>query len=455
MKILEQQDTGTCIKSLKIEVPQDDVNSELETVFKEFMTHASVPGFRRGKAPRKIVQMRFGKHLRQEAMAKAVESAFQNAVDELDVKPVNQPEISDVGDLKDDEPIVFEAKFEYVPPFELAEYKDIRPEPPQSEVSEKDVVQTLDRLRDNNAAYAAVEDRPVQDQDYVTISCQATIDGEPFREATHDEIPIQVGSNRYIPGFEDQLKGMNLEEEKTFTLTLPDEYPTESMRGKAAEFNVKIKRVQERRLPELDDEFARDMGDFESLADLKNRIREDLEANMEQHARDQLRQAIRDELVNRNQFPVPPSMVRGRYNLINAMQDAEFKRYGQSLESAAQQDEGLLTRNEETAEKEVRLSLVLDKIADVENLAVSDEDYLTYIAQMAQSAYADPATYLQRIKNQGMENYYRRLALEEKVIDELEKLARGGDEAKPEKSSAREKIADASEDAASDAAKEE
>ncbi|MBZ0256323.1 trigger factor, partial [bacterium] len=310
MKILEQQDIGPCTKSVKIEVPPEDVTSELEGVYKEFMMHAAVPGFRPGKAPRHIVKMKFGKHLDGEAKSKALETAFESAMDELDIKPVNQPEIGDLDEKDGNEPIVFEAKFEYVPPFELADYKDIKPEKPESEVPEKEVVETLNRLRENNAMYETVDDRPAQDDDIVTIASKATIDGEPFPDATHDEIPVQLGSKRYIPGFEEKLVGMKKDEEKTFKLTLPEEYPNESLRGKEAEFEIAIKQIQEKKLPELDDEFAKDMGAFESLADLKNRIREDMEANMEQRARDQYRQAIRDELLKRNTFPVPPSMVK-------------------------------------------------------------------------------------------------------------------------------------------------
>ncbi len=443
MKILEQQDIGPCTKSLKIEVPPEDITNELEGVYTEFMTHANVPGFRPGKAPRHIVKMKYGKHLDREASGKALETAFEKAAEELNIKPVNQPEIGDIEDMDSGKPIVFEAKFEYVPPFDLAEYNDIKPDKPETEVSEKEVVKTLERLREDQAMYETVDDRPVQNEDIVTILSKATIDGEPFTDASHDEIPIQIGSKRYIPGFEEELVGLKKDGEKTFKLTLPEEYPNEEMRGKEAEFEVKVKQIQEKKLPELDDEFAKDMGAFESLAELKDRIRDNMRANVEQRAKDALRQAIRDELLKRNAFPVPPSMVKARYNFINAMQDMELRRYGQSLENAAKEDEGLLARNEETAENEVRLSQILDKIADEENIVLSDEDYFTYIAQMGQANQADPSMYAERIRSQGLDSYYRRVALEEKVVDMLQKLAEG--EAKPKRARANDKANDADE----------
>jgi len=421
LKILEQTDSGTCTKNLKIEVPRDEVNSELDGVYSEFMQHATVPGFRKGKAPKKIVQMKYGKYLGEEATGKAVEKAFKDALDELDLQPVTDPNFKEIEKDEKDKPIVFEVEFEYRPEVELGDYKSIQIEPPSHEVSEKEVVDTLNRLRENSAMFETVEDRPAQQGDHVTISSQATLNGEPFPEATHEEIPIELGTGRYIKGIEDEIEGLKTDEEKTFTLTLPDDYPREELRGKEAQFEIKVKRIQEKKLPELDDEFAKDMGPFESLDELKNRIREDLEKNIEARQKQEVRNQIRDELLKQNPFDVPPSMVRARYNYINAMQDMEYRqRYGVTLEAMAQQDEGLLARNEEEALNEVRTSLILDAIAKEEGMEVTDTDYLNYVETMAHQSGMDPRTLLQRIESQGMDSYYRRVALEEKVMDRLE-----------------------------------
>ncbi|MBD3265717.1 trigger factor [bacterium] len=419
LKILDQQDIGTCQKSIKVEVPRDEVSNQMEDVYKEFMTHATVPGFRKGKVPRHIVKMKYGKHVEGEAISKAVENSYKEALKELDLHAVSQPEVTDLEKDDESQPITYTAKFEYIPDIELAEYRDIRPEQPPSEVPEKEVVDTLNRLRDQNATQMTVDDRPVNQGDFVTISSQAEIDGEPFQEATHDELPVELGTGRYIPGFEDELVGLGIGDEKTFSLTLPEDYPQEEKRGKEAKFHVKVKSIQEKQLPELDDEFAKDMGDFETLDDLKERIRESLKINLENQKHQQMRESIRDELLKRNTFDVPPSMVEARYNFINALQDMEYRRYGQSLESMAQQDPNLLTQNEEAAEREVRLTVILEKIAEQENIEATDEDYTRYIVQMAQSAGADPGMYLERIQQQGMESYYRRVTLEEKTLNFL------------------------------------
>jgi trigger factor len=430
LKIIDHQDTGTCQKTIKVEVQRGDVMAQLDDVYKEFMVNASVPGFRKGKAPRHIVKMRYGKHIENEAVSKAVEEGYNQALEELDLHAVTQPDITELEKDNEDQPITFTASFEYIPEIELAEYKDIRPTPPETEVAEKDVVDMLDQLRENNAAYAPVEDRAVVSGDFVTIASTATIEDAPFVEATHKEIIVEVGTGRYIPGFEEQLVDVKIDESKSFSLVLPDDYPQEDKRGKEANFEVTVKKIQEKRLPELDDEFAKDMGDFENLDQLKERIRENLKMKMVQSAVQKQRAEIRDELLNRNDFEVPPSMVKARFNFINALQDMEYRRYGQSIESMVQQDAGLLERNEKEAVKEVRLSILLDEIAKKENIEATDEDYVRYIAGMARSSGADPSMYLDRIKSQGMDSYYRRVTLEEKVVDYLFSLAYSDD--KPE-----------------------
>ncbi|MBN2329369.1 MAG: trigger factor [Candidatus Omnitrophica bacterium] len=430
MKILEQQDTGICTKTVKIEIPTEEIDAELEGVYKEFMENAQVPGFRPGKAPRQIIRMKYGKHLDKEAREKAVETAFKKAMEELALKPVTSPDFSGFddeekseGEDKKDEPIVFEAKFEYAPKVELAEYKDIHPEIPPAEVTEKQIVDSLERLRESNAMYATIDDRAAGENDFVMISSEATIDGEAFKEATSDEFVIEIGSKRYIPGLEDALIGLKIGDKKEFTLTLPEDYPVEERRGKEAVFNIEVKSIREKRLPELDDEFAKDMGNFNTLSELKDRIRETLENSVEERHKQEFRQAIRHELLVRNSFDVPPSMVKARYEYINALHDMELQRAGTSLEDEAKRDEGLLARNEEAAEKEVRLSLILNQIAEQETITVDDNDYQSYIGKIARQAGYDPAQYARRIESQGIQSYYEREALEEKVVDYLEDLA--------------------------------
>lgn len=457
LKILEHSDPAACTKQLKIEIQQDEVTSELDEVYQNFMLHANIPGFRKGKVPRKIAEMRYGKDLYNEAAGKAIEAAYKEAMDELDLKPVSQPQIDPVkeegeenkeGDLFDKtKPIVFEAKVEYMPVPESVDYDGIHVEPGSNEVSEKEVNEVLQNMRERNASLLTIDDRPVSDNDFVTLSSKATVDGEPFPEATHDEVQVQIGSGRYIPGFEDQLRGMNVDEEKSFTLAIPDNHPVEAQRGKDAAFEIKVKQIQEQKLPELDDDFAKDLGAYETLDELKDRLREDLEKDLEQRRAREVLQGVREQLLEKNQIDVPPSMVERQNQYLQRMADADLRQYGSSLREATQRDEGLLAEYEKRAQDDVKISVLLKAIADEESLEVEDDEFAQFIQRAAQQHGAQPEWFLKRIQDNQMEDHFRQEALEEKVLNWLsEKAAPEAAEKKATKAKKTKKDKEASEE---------
>lgn len=422
MKILEHNETSACTKTLKIEVLRNEVEQELDGVYKEFINNAAIPGFRRGKVPRKIAEMKFGKELYGEASSKAMESAFKRALEEMNLKLASQPVLKEVEDEDKDnknKPLVFEAKFEYLPTPETVKYGDIRVEEGSDEVSEKEVADVLNRLREQNAAFRGIDGREASDGDFVTISSEATVDGEPFREATHDRITVELGSGRYIAGFEDEIRGMAPGGEKTFSLPIPDDHPIESHRGKTGEFKVKVLEIQEKQLPDLDDEWAKDMGPYESLDEFKQRIREDLAKNREQSKLREMRDSVRSQLLEKNPMDVPGSMVRRRYEYLRRMAEANLRQQGLSLAQMARENEGLLARYEEQAANEVRLSILLKQIAELESMELTDEEFDHYIQQMAGSMGGTPEWLRRRIEDNDVVDYYREEALEEKVLNWL------------------------------------
>lgn len=450
MKILEHSDPAACTKLFKIEIQQDEVTSELDDVYKNFMLHANIHGFRKGKVPRKIVEMRYGKDLYNEAVGKAVEAAFKEAVDELDIKPVSQPQIEffdENGEKRKEsesfdktKPIAFEATIEYMPEPESVDYEGISVDVGSKDVTEKEVNEVLQDLRTRNASLITVEDRPLSDNDIVTISSKAFVDGKPFNEATHDEVQLQIGSGKYIPGLEDQLRGMNVDEEKTFTLTLPENHPVESQRGKEAEFTVKVKQIQEQKLPELDDDFAKDLGAYESLDDLKERLREDLAKDVEQRRAREVLQGVREQLLQKNPLDVPPSMVARQNQYLQRMADADLHRYGTSFKEAAQRDQGLFAQYEKRAQDDVHLSILLNAIASAEKIEVEEEEFVHYLQRSAHQHGAQPEWFLKRVQETRMEDHFRQEALEEKVLNWLaEKAAPEMKEKKTPKTKAKSK----------------
>lgn len=420
MKILETEDVGTCRKRLTVEVPPEEMAGELNDVYAEFLRSADVPGFRRGRAPRYVLQMRYGRVLEKEALRQAAEEAFRKATEEAGLRTVTDPEFTDLDKLtyKENEAITFSAEVECIPEFELADYTGLQPQTEEIQVTEKEVVEAIESFRKNAAYYRSV-DRPVQDWDFVTCSVDATMEGQPFPEATHPEIIIEVGSKRYIPGFAEGLLGGVVGESREMDLVLPDSYPVEEHRGKTAHFSVTVKEIKVENLPELDDEFAKDMGDFNTMAELKDHVQRGLEQSLDARSDQALRESIRRQLLDANVFDPPPSMVRARFNYIQSVQDMDLRRMGSSLDEARKMDQGIEDRNRVRAEEETRLTLILDKIAKRENLEVSDEEYQAYIAGLARREDQDPAVYLRRIEEHDLQVYYQRLALEEKVTNFL------------------------------------
>ncbi len=420
MKILESTDVGTCRKKLTVEIPPDEITKELEEIYVEFSRSADVPGFRRGRAPRYVLQMRYGRAFAKEAVRKAAEDGFNEALKEQGLRAVTDPEFQGLDNLtrKEDEPITFSGEVEFIPKFELADYSQLRPIEENLEITEKEVVETLESLRKSAAFYKSVE-RPVQNGDFITCSVEATLEGKPFEEATHPEIIIEIGSKRYIKGFEDGLLGAAVGETRELDLVLPDDYPVEENRGKQAHFSITVSEIKIEQLPELDDDLAKDMGDFETVADLKDHIRKGLEQSLESRKEQNLRESIRRQLLDANRFDLPPSMVRARLNYIQSVQDMELRRRGSSLDEATQANQNLVGQNQIRAEEETRLTLVLDEIAKRENLEVSEEEYRIYVSNLARRENADPAWYLRRIEEQDLHAYYQRNALEEKVVNFL------------------------------------
>ncbi len=434
MKIVENTETSACVKSLKIEVPADDLRVEIDKTYDEFVKNVDIPGFRRGRAPRKILKMRYGKHLEKQALQQAAEQAFEDACKELDLRAASAPQFDEFGEIEEGKEFIVNVNAEFFPEFELADYTKIEPSKKKSRVTEKQVVEQLEELRKAAASFVSpAEPRGAQEGDVLTINSNAQIGEDPFPEATADGINLELGTGRYLPGLEDGLVGMKVDEEKDITVSIPDDYHVEDRRGKEAVLHVKVVDIRERELPELDDEFAKDLGDFETLDQLKEQVKESLKANADARQMQETREKVREELLKLNQFALPPSMIEARFNYINAVQDMDRRNAGASGEES-----GLVSQNREQAEKESRLTLILDEISKKENIEVTPEEYATFISALAERNQSDPAWYYQQIEHYNLRPYYERLALEEKVVDHVIALGKGEVESVAQKASEQE-----------------
>jgi trigger factor len=414
--IIEQEDTGACSKTLSIEIPPEKLQEQDDEIYKELGEHAEVPGFRKGRAPRSVLEMRFGRVVKQESQNKAVEQACEEAAKELELKVVGDSHVHDL-EAEEGKPIRFKVDIQFLPKIELQPYDSLELEVESPVVTDEMVDSTLESLRQRYATLATIEGRPVQEGDLVVADIEATVEGDPFPEATQVGYRLQVGRGVLLPGFDEALPGKNAGDEVEIDSQLPEDYSIEKYRGKTAQFKVSIRSIHERRLPELDDEFAKDVGRFESLADLKTQVRQDIEARAEAEKRPRIEAALRDRLLKDNVFEAPPVLLEGEQAYVSALQELRLVEMGTSFRALEkEQQEELRAASRETAERRTRLSLILQQVAEEKDISLDEEEFEDYLEAQAAREGMDPGRFRISVENKGLVSYYSRLALEAKVI---------------------------------------
>lgn len=441
MKILETVENSPCSKTMTIEVPVEEFQNEVSELYDELTAHAEIPGFRKGHAPVKLLKMRFEKGVQAEARQKIIEKACQDAIEEQSLRVVGEPKVLPVKEGEEqteeeqslDEPIQFKLEVEFIPEFDVTDYKDMDIEIPTFEVTDEQVDQVLQRQREQMAIVVPVEeeDKAIEKGDIATVDLEATCEGEPFPEAINTDYMMELGSGQHLPEFEQALMGKKAGDEVTVEVDMPESYTLEKYRGKKASFNIKIKKISQRQLPELDDEFAKDL-DFDNLEKLKEKIRENLKARREMERENAIKTQVRNRLVEDNDIPAPQAMVDAEFRYINAMQNMELARMGTSFDALGDRKDVLMKENAEQAEQHVRTIMALEKIAEKEEINVSESDFFDYIENAAQAQGIDIDRFVSNIQKKGLQSYYQRQALEDKVLDFLVESANVKEKA-PEK----------------------
>jgi trigger factor len=385
-------------KTLTIEIASDVVDAEIDRVAKGYSKQAKLPGFRPGKVPAGIVKQRFREQILHDVMHGLIPRAVDEALQERGIEPVDTPNIKDVA-LEEGQPLKFTAAFETVPPFDPGDLSTLTATRPSTQVTDEAVEQMLQRLRERSAKYETAEGRPIGDGDTAVLDIERKdADGETDR---HENVSIELGSPANPPGFDANLLGLQVGDEKTFTIHFPDDYAVKEMANSDVGYTVKLKEIRRKVLPELDDEFAKDLGAFDSLAALRERIQSDLREEAEENARRHVRGELLKQLAQRATFELPSSLV-----------DREIDR---RLEEFARQ---LIQQNvdprqagidwaqfreaqREPARASVASALVLDEIARREQLTVSAEDVDKEIEQFAVRAGRTTAALRAQLEKEG------------------------------------------------------
>jgi len=394
----EFQDVSETQKNITIEIPSEVVDAEIDRVAKDYSKQARLPGFRPGKVPSNIIKQRFRDQIHHDVMHDLIPRAVEEALQERGIEPVTTPDIKDVS-LREGEPLKFTAAIETVPPFDPGDLSTITLRQPSSAITDDAVERTLERLRERGAKHETVEGRPIGDGDTAVLDIDRT---DPDGKVDHhDNVSVELGATGNPPGFDQNLVGLSAGEEKTFAVHFPEDYPVTDMANTDVTYKVKLNEVRRKVLPVLDDEFAKDVGDFESLAALRARVRGDMEADAEQHAKQHVRTDLLKALAERVTFELPSSLVDREID--RRLEEFARRLIEQNVDPRkAGIDWGQFREAQrEPARSAVASTLVLDELARRENLAVSPEDVDKEVDQFATRSGRTPAAVRAQLEKEG------------------------------------------------------
>lgn len=380
--------------TLTVEVSAEEFDRGLDEAFKKVVKDVQVPGFRKGKVPRKIFEGRFGvESLYQDALDIILPQAYTEAVQETGIEPVDQPDV-DVDQIEKGEPLIFKADVTVKPEVELGEYKGLEVEQADTEVTDEDVEEELKRQQENQAELVVKEEGEIQEGDTVVMDFEGFVDGEAFEGGQADNYSLEIGSGTFIPGFEEQLTGKKAGDDAQVVITFPEDYHAEELAGKEATFEVKIHEVKGKELPELDDEFAKDVDEeVSSLDELKKKTRENLEQQKQQDAENQKRETLVNKASDNASVEIPQAMVDSELDRMISEFEQRLQMQGMTKEMyfqfTGQDDNQLREQMKEDAEKRVKTNMTLEAIAQAENVEVTEEDVDKELENMASMYQTD------------------------------------------------------------------
>ena len=390
---------------LEMEVAQPEVAQAVQKAYQKLASRVNIPGFRKGKVPRKVLEMRIGKEaLLDEAFEILAPEAYSKALAEQKVEPVTRPEI-EVISFEEGQPLKFKATIIKKPEIQLGEYKGLTVDQPSLEVNEEELNKQIDNMRNRQAKMVVMEDAVLTNGDFAIIDFDGFVDGQPFKGGDAKGYPLEVGSGSFIPGFEEQLIGAKAGENRDVKVEFPAEYFVPELAGKEAEFKVQIQDIKRKELPELDDDFAKDVSEFDSLEELKVDMQNKLEQAATEKAEREFHNNIIKAAVDNATVEIPEVMVDQR--IAQMIQDLQMnlENRGMKLEAYLKYSGMDMTKLKESyheaAEVNVKTDLLLEAVAKAENIQATPQDMDSEVSVMAQNFGADPKDVWEIIRKEG------------------------------------------------------
>lgn len=373
---------------LTIEVEATELEKAIQAAYQKNKGKISVPGFRKGKVPRQLIEKMYGKEVFYEDAANAlIPDAYEKALEDCEETIVSTPKI-EVTQIEAGKPFIFTAEVALKPEVKLGKYKGVKVEKADIDVTDDEINEQIEKERENNARMIEVEGRAIENGDVATIDFEGFVDGVAFEGGKGENYPLTIGSGSFIPGFEDQLIGKNKDEEVEVKVTFPEDYHAEDLKGKEALFKVSVKEVKVKELPALDDEFASEVSEFDTLAEYKEDVKKKLAEKKEKEARNAKEEAVLDAIIADAAMDIPDAMLETQQRQIVDEFAQRLQMQGLSLEQYFQftglNAEKLLEQVKPQADRRIKSRLVLEAIVAAENIAASEEEYEKELARMAE-----------------------------------------------------------------------
>ena len=425
-------------REIAVEIPVEDVNRQTDSLIQKYQKVARIPGFRRGHVPASIIRQRFSEEIKTDMVEALIPRFFRQEAERLSLHPVSQPRVTDLH-LHEGEPLRFKAAFEVLPEIKLEGYKELRADKPEIAVSEADVEQALADLRERHASFNPVEGRALADGDFAQVS----LDGNPKAEQKTDqgksgegktgerktdegqpvhmdEVLVEIAGKNTMPEFTEHLRGTSAGDERTFDVNYPDDTQDKRLAGKTFSYAVKVQSIKQKSLPELNDEFAKQLGEFQTMDDVRKTIREQMESERKREAERAAKEKLVGELIQRNDFEVPDSLIEQQIDIRLERGLRALAAQGLTAEQMKKMDlQRLRVGQREQAIHDVKAALLLERVAEEENIQVNDEEFDRELESLARQSKQTSEAVRARLTRDGGLDRIRTRIRNEKTLDFL------------------------------------
>ena len=406
-------------REIQVEVPAAEVTRETDTLIQKYQKLARIPGFRRGHVPASVIKQRFSEDIKSEVVDALVPRFFSREAEKQGLIPVSQPRVSDLH-IHDGEPLRFKATFEVMPEIKVEGYKELRADKPAVAVTDEEVEESLKGIQEQRATFTAIEDRALADGDFA----QVALDGKPKdgegKPVHMDDILVEIAGKTTMPEFTENLRGASAGDERTFDVLYPQDFSDQRLAGKTLTYTVKVQGVKQKSLPEMNDAFAKELGEFANLDEVRAKIREGMEAERKQAAERESKDKLVTELIKRNDLEMPEALVERQIDLRLERGLRALAAQGMKSEDMKKMDLNRLRAGQrEQAVQELKAAMLLEKIADQEKIEVGDEEINREVEALAEQSKQPVESIRARLTQEGVLDRIRNRIRNEKTLDYL------------------------------------